>query len=240
MDFYVKEAALDSLTPDFINEFSNGKSRYNCIFDLTLKGELEIKLFIDRINGIYDQLLGVRGLSSNGGQRRIYPYLCIAFSKSENESQENGFPLYDFISFEVISQRGVSSSGLGIMLSTYIHDLDRKMLEQKDYLQGNVSLSVALWNSLFETTPLNNGVAPLAEKYPIFVFPQQNSQIGLKSNTNDYMSELGLSMKLDYTLDGYPMRIFYKHHHNDGYTCTNEVYLAILAIGQVLLEMTRP
>ncbi|NEP60207.1 MAG: hypothetical protein F6K31_24925 [Symploca sp. SIO2G7] len=323
MDFYIKEAALGSLTPEVIKEFSNGKSRYNCIVDLTSKSELQLKLFIDRINDIYHQLLQVRELISSSDkqlpfsstlqpssfpsnlkidaetgrfssyvvnksswesdlkvvssqqstvnsqqpifttthenqslrvsasprlrvyvqgseQRRIYPYLCIAFCKSENESQENGFPLYDFLSFEVVNQMGVLSSGLGVMLSTYTHDLDREILEQKDSLQGDISLSVDLWNSLFKATTLNNGIAPLAGRYPIFVFPQQSSQIGLKSTTNDYMGELGLSMKLDYTLNGYPMRIFYKYHYDNGYTYTNEVYLAILAIGQVLLEITRP
>ena len=240
MDFYIKEVALQSLTPEVLNKFSNGKSRYNCITDLTLKHDLQIKLFIDRINGIYHQLSQLRGISSSFEKQRIFPYLCTAFCKSEPESQEDGFPIYDFISFEVVSQTGISSSGLGVMLSTYTHDLDREILEQKVCLLNNIELTVNLWNSLFETTPLNNSFPPLSGKFPIFVFPQQECKIGLSSKTNDYMNKLGLSMKLDYTLSGYPMRVFYRDSHPDKDQRMNEAYLAILAIGQVLLEMTRP
>ena len=241
MDFYVKKIAIESLTPSKLATFCNQKNRYNCVTDLVLKGESQNKEFTERINELYSQLSKVRDAEDNVIKQKdgkLKAYLSVVFCKAENQSESEALPIYEFLSFEVLRQGWVSSSGFGVMLSTYTHDFDREKIEKYSVLQDTVNLSVELWNSLFEKTSLNKENPPLFGKYPVLVFPQEKSKIGLPSATNDYMKRLGLEMLIDRSLYDDPMRIFYRK--SDPQMYNSEIYIAILAIGQVFLEMTNP
>ena len=241
MDFYVKKVAIESLTPSRLSAFCNQKNRYNCVTDLVLKGKSQIEEFSKRTNQLYRQLLKERHPENNVIKQKdcnLKAYLSVVFCKAETQSESEALPIYEFLSFEVVRQGWGSSSGFGVMLSTYTHDLDREKIEKYSVLQDPVNISVELWNSLFEKTSLNKEKDPLFGKYPVLVFPQEKAKIGLPSATNDYMKRLGLEMLVERSLYDDPMRIFYRK--SDPQMYNSEIYLAILAIGQVFLEMTNP
>lgn len=241
MDLYVKKTSIKSLTLSQLSTFCNHRNRYNCVTDLAYKSNEQINVFINRVNSLYHNFVQQRArdiLISTTSKLEVEIYLSVVFGKSNSESKREGFPLYDFLSFDVREESCVLSSGFGIMLSTYTHDFDREKLERGCISKSDISLSINLWNSLFEITKLNEGKPPFLNKYPVFVFPQTKHQNNSSSTTNDYMSYLGLTMINDYSLSGEVMRIFYKK--GDPQISNSKVYLAVLAIGQVFLEMTNP
>lgn len=241
MDLYVKKIPIKSLTLSKLSTFCNQKNRYNCVTDLAHKSKEQINVFINRVHDLYYEFFKQRDkkyFPLTKSSLEVEIYLSVVFCKSNSELELEGFPLYDFLSFDVREKNSVLSSGFGVMLSTYTHDFDREKLKEGRIVANDISLSINLWKSLFETTKFNEGKPPLLNQYPVFVFPQTKYQNSSSSTTNDYMSYLGLTMINDYSLSGEVMRIFYKK--GDPQISNSKVYLAILAIGQVLLEMTNP
>ena len=239
LQFYTKRVPIESLTYSKLSNLCNEQVRYNCVTDLAVKGEEQIQTFINRSNQLYKKHLSVqRTTDFPAKDSEIKISLDVIFCHEKFDSESSGFPWYEFLSFDILEEGQVKSSGLGVMLSSYLHDLDRKQIEEHTLGEDDIDLSILFWKSLFEETALNGGFPPLKGQTPVFIFPCQKQANPVRSSTNDYMKYLGLKMDIGYTLENIPLRIFYKSTQPK----LNErnLYFAFLAIGQVCLEMTRP
>lgn len=239
LHFYTKKVPLDGLTYLKLFNLCNESCRYNCMTDLTLKGDSQIHTFINRANQLYQKKLKIEGgTDSIIKKSQIKIYLDIVFGKEYFEPECSGFPWYEFLSFNILEEVQVKSSGLGVMLSSYLHDFDREQIEKHTLGENDIGLSILFWKSLFDETYFNGGFPPLKGQTPVFIFPCQTEGNTVRSSTNDYMKYLGLEMDVGYTLDNTPLRIFYQSTHPK--LVDRNLYFAFLAIGQVCLEMTRP
>ena len=240
LEFYTKKVSIRDLTYPILSNLCNGKNRYNCITDLTLKDNNQINIFIARANELYQKFITQNKTENilNIEEVQLEIYLEIVFCKEYSEPESSGFPLYDFLSFNILEGNQIKSSGSGVMLSSYFHDLEREKIEHYKVTEDDIFLSIVFCKSLFQETYLNGGSPPLKGKKSVFIFPCQNQSNSLKSSTNDYMNYLGFEIDIAYTINGDPLRIFYQSTHPkfDNINLNN----GILAIGQVCLEMTRP
>jgi hypothetical protein len=242
MIFYDKKTEIRYLNLPNLHAFCNYKCRYNCVTDIVNKGYDQIQIFLARANEIYLGYLRSRisnfDSASSNSNIKLNIYLSVVFCKVDTDINDEDFPIAEFLSFDVIKNGDITSSGFGVMLSTYLHDLDRLKIESYSVANADLSLSSLFWKSLFESTILNENKPPFKYKYPIFVFPKNKSPIDVFSATDRYMEHLGMRKLTEYSLEGIPMRVY--HPKPDLHIQSSEVYLAFLAIGQVLLEMTNP
>lgn len=239
LNFYTRKISIECLRYSNLSNFCHQKVRYNCITDLILKGEYQIKAFIDRANDLYQKyLLTQKTTDSIIINNRLKIYLDVVFCKKHFEAQSSGFPCYEFLSFNILEKDRIKSSGLGVMLSSYFHDLDRDQIEGHTLKKNDINLSILFWKSLFYKTCLNGGFPPLQGQTPVFIFPHHKRGDTVRSFTNDYMKYLGLKIDIGYTLDDIPLRMFYQSIHPK--LNGRNLYFAFIAIGQACLEMTRP
>lgn len=245
MYFVAKKLPINtSLNSHKISEFTNHLGRYNAITDLATKNVTQRGLFLDRVQSLFEQnLVSLASSPMVSSSSHKIPSLSLAlitvFCQSQADFSEESFPLYDFINFEIIRGNKVVQSGYGVMYSAYTHDLDRKSLESRRSLKESVKLSRLLIQSVYQPTRINEGLPPLPNQYPVFVFPQDPKAMGKPSSTNVYMEDLGFQVHMQEDLEGAPLRLFV--HQQDQTSLTDaELMAATLSIGQVNLEVIYP
>ena len=138
---FFKKVKLKKINKNFINSFYNKKNRYEIITDLVEKNK--IKEFLNFCNFNFKSL---------GYDEKIEIYLNVVFFKKNKIN----LPVFNFLSFDVLNKNKVINSCKGIMFSTYIHDLDRSMLESNCFKMNHLSLCI--WNKLFENLKKGSGL----------------------------------------------------------------------------------
>lgn len=76
-------------------------------------------------------------------------------------SNNKKFPLYEFIKVYIKENNIRKWQVIGVMYSTYLHDYDRGNLQKSIFRKENITLTINLWNSLFEKSLINNFSPPL-------------------------------------------------------------------------------
>lgn len=151
-------------------------------------------------------------------------------------------PLFDFISIASAEGSKAIPSVYGIMLSTYLHDLDRSLIASSIPLaQDRFIVSKALVDALFYPSPLTLGRPPLDCQFPLLIFPGLRDsfrQPPAASRSDAYMNHLGFDVVHMKGINNVPLRL-YSHRQDLG--CQWQQYAPLLlAIGQTCVEMVRP
>lgn len=171
----------DSLTPAAIDIQASQLSRYHLIKDLALKGTEQVTCFLQRVEKIH-----------NRPEKLQLSLITILCEDDSSREQFQIIPVFDFIGIHSSS----SFKAYGIMLSTCLHDLDRKAIDQdriSDTKSTAAGLARLLVDSLFLPTYFNDNNPPFLDQTPVFVFPESRTckQGGRLSSTDRYMAQLG-------------------------------------------------
>ena len=222
----------DSLTPAAIDTQASQLSRYHLIKDLAVKGTEQVTCFLQRVEQIH-----------NRPERLQLSLITILCEDDTSPEQFQSLPLFDFI--------GIHSStfkAYGVMLSTYLHDLDRKAIDQ-DRISSKASITTGmarlLVNSLFLPTCYNNNNPPFLDQTPVFIFPESRTvnEGGRPSSTDHYMAQLGFKAShCSLNKEAIILRLY--RHESEEHSCEstweiNSTNRAILAVGQACVEMAK-
>lgn len=222
----------DSLTPAAIDIQASQLSRYHLIKDLALKGTEQITCFLQRVEQIH-----------NRPERLQLSLITILCEDDTSPEQSLKLPLFDFI--------GIHSSTFrtyGVMLSTYLHDLNREIIDQNRISckeSTTVRLARILVDSLFIPTHFNNNNPPFLGQAPVFIFPESRTdkQGGRSSSTDHYMALLGFKVsQCSIEKEAVVLRLF--RHESEVHSCesiwkSKSTNHAILAVGQACVEMAK-
>ncbi|MCP9776519.1 MULTISPECIES: hypothetical protein [unclassified Cyanobium] len=233
MRFLAKSIPIDdSLTPAAIDIQASQLSRYHLIKDLALKGTEQVTCFLQRVEQIH-----------NRPERLQLNLITILCEDDSSPEQSQILPLFDFIGIH-----GSTFKAYGVMLSTYLHDLDRKAIDQ-DRISGRESTTARmarlLVDSLFLPTYYNNNNPPFLDQTPVFIFPESRTlkQGGRSSSTDHYMAQLGFKAShCSLEKEAITLRLF--RHESEEHSCEStwackSTNRAILAVGQACVEMAK-
>jgi hypothetical protein len=249
MKLQAREIAIDaSLTSAKVERHSCHAGRYHLITDLARKGPRQISLFLDRINKVLaasnasSQHSTHTAQSAQARAERVELSLITVLAIDDADLRSPPFPLFDFLGVQAITNDGGSDEAYGVMLSTYIHDLDRIAIDQLHERSDDFNDSRQLVDSLFFPSRFNSDEPPFCDKYPVFAFPSRPTTAPLPaatSHTDRYMHCLGFDCTIVHRPQGKALR-GYTHHCDSKTRVSLAMNSAILAVGQVCAEMVEP
>lgn len=238
-----------SLKPSLIDEQSCNLGRYHLVRDLAHQGPDQIALFLARASALLQAFIsshhGLRcGMSHSTLQKCLsrLELLTVVAHSVIDDIKIASLPLFDFISIASAEGSKAIPSVYGVMLSTYLHDLDRSLIASPIPLaQEHFIASRALVDALFYPSPFTLGRPPLDCQFPLLIFPGLRDgfcQPPTVSRSNAYMSHLGFDVVHMKGINDVPLRL-YSHRQDLG--CQWQQYAPLLlAIGQTCVEMVRP
>lgn len=215
-----------SMKPSWIDRQTTLPGRYHLVKDLSHKGPDQISCFLNRVQQVFDcddaihlQLISV-----------------LAASNSDRSSL-SAVPLFDFIGIKV----GFAAA-YGVILSTYMHDLDRDALLNESSLDcglGASKLGRHLMDSLFIPTCLNQQEPPFPGQFPVFIFPPSKAAIhtGKPSPTDRYMDSLGFHSQHIEGSQHTPNLRVYRHERDDISFGSSLIDRAVISVGVACVEM---
>jgi hypothetical protein len=245
MSVYSVEVPLNILIKEDRNRILGNLGRFNVVSDLLEKTADQRNAFLQRCRGLFFQNLNNKEIRKNvrlGNISLDVSWLAVMYCFEKEtfnsfNSKDPGFPLYEFTKIYVTDSRNnIQLSMIAGMFSTYMHDYYRNNIEcarDNEKAGEKYNLASDLWRMLFEPNNLNKGI-PLLEGKPVFIFPKSTSK---KSETSVYMSSLGFCEK-NYDINGTTVRCF--HEDINKHLENSILKAAILSVGLVLVEITRP
>lgn len=246
MKLQAREIAIsESLNSATVQRLSCHAGRYHLITDLARKGPRQINLFLDRINAVLAASKAAVHHCTNDFQSRqassepVDLTLITVLAINDLDTRSQPFPLFDFLGVKASGDDGRSDEAYGIMLSTYIHDLDREAIELLHEHEVRFSRSRQLVDSLFFPSRLNGNQPPFLEKFPVFAFPCSSTTAPSASNTDRYMYCLGFDCTIVRVSHGKSLRCYTHHCDSQGKDrlANNSLFLAV---SQVCAEMVAP
>ncbi|MCX5947415.1 MAG: hypothetical protein NTY67_04270 [Cyanobacteria bacterium] len=248
MKLQAREISIDaSLTSAKVERHSCHAGRYHLITDLARKGPKQISLFLDRINAVLaasnasSQHSTHTAQSAQARAERVELSLITVLAIDDADLRSPPFPLFDFLGIKANTDDGGSEEAYGVMLSTYIHDLDRTAIEHLHERSDNFNDSRQLVDSLFFPSKFNGDEPPFFERFPVFAFPSRPTAPlpAPTSPTDRYMHCLGFDCTIVHRPQGKALRS-YTHHCDSKTRDSLAMNSAILAVGQVCAEMVEP